>query len=130
MTDGVSIDDSELRAFAADLSSAPSRLLPKVRAVVVRGGVNIKRQRQSEFGASPSFKGVARAESFDIIVDADGIEAQVGPTKGPGEPGNLANIAIFGTSRGGGTVPDPQGALDAEIPRFEKALGDAMEESL
>lgn len=126
----MSIDDSELRAFAADLSSAPSRLVPKVRAVVKRGAVNVKRQRQQEFGASRSFKGVARAESFDILEDATGVEAQIGPTKGPGEPGNLANIAVFGTSRGGGTVPDPQGALDAEIPGFMKALGDAMEGSL
>lgn len=122
----MSMDASELRSFVAELSSAPARLVPKVRQVVMRGALNIKRQRQQEFGSSPSFKGVARAESFDIVENMSGVEALIGPTKGPGEPGNLANIAIFGTSRGGGTVPDPQGALDAETPRFEQALADLI----
>lgn len=126
----MSIDASELAAFAADLTAAGAIPAKGVRPVVVKGALNIKEQRRAEFGASRSFKGVAPAESFDILTDATGVEAQIGPTTGPGEAGNLANIAIFGTSRGGGTVPDPQNALDAEAPRFVAALEALVDESL
>ena len=51
---------------------------------------------------------------YEIQDRAGSIELVAGPTKG--SPGSLANIAYFGTSRGGGTVPDPRGALDAETP--------------
>jgi hypothetical protein len=54
------------------------------------------------------------------------IEAEIGPHSGPGQPGAIANVGYFGTSRGGGTVPDPQGALDAEAPRLESAIGDLL----
>lgn len=120
-------DDSELRVFASDLTRSAASIAPKVRAVVVKGGVNIKNQLRNEMQSSFWFKGVARSISFDVVAEADSVEAQVGPETGPGSPGNLANIAIFGSSRGGGTVPDPQGALDVEAPRFEKALGDVLQ---
>ena len=54
---------------------------------------------------------------------------EVGPRKG--KPGSIANIAYFGGANGGGgTVPDPRGALEAEAPRFEKALTDLVGEIL
>lgn len=127
MTDSISMDDSELTALAADLAAAPALVKRDVRAVVSKGALNIKNQLRDEMRESPSFKGVGGAISYDLReaggFGADVIEAEVGPTTEAGSPGNLANIAYFGTSRGGGaTVPDPQGALDAEGPRFVAAL--------
>lgn len=121
-------DVSELQRLAADLEAAGAALAEKVRPVVQRGALNIKTQMQAELSESRHFKGITSSVTYDTVVSPTGIEAQVGPDKNRG--GALANVAYFGTSRGGGTVPDPQGALDAETPRFLKALGDAMEDLL
>lgn len=121
----------ELRAFAADLRAAGSGIASKVTPIVHRGANNIKRQMRSEMQASRWFKGVTRAIDYSMTNRSFGasgaseIGAEIGPRKG--SPGSLANIAYFGGSRGGGTVPDPKGALDAEVPRFEKALGDMID---
>lgn len=126
----IEFDTSELNALAADLTQAPAELDGKILPVVEKGALNIKNQLVSEMRSSRHFKGVARGISYDIhggqMFGRGVIEAEIGPTKG--SPGSLANIAYFGSSRGGGgTVPDPQGALDAETPRFEQALGDLIE---
>lgn len=121
-------DASEVRAFAADLREVPARLIPRAAAAVKRGAVNIKDQLREEMSASRYFKGAARAITFDL--DRSGLEAEIGPESGPGSPGALANIAYFGGSTGGGTVPDPQGALDREAPGFEWALLEAVDEAL
>lgn len=128
---GVQIDASELRQLGADLVSAGSGIAAKVRPVVVKGAVNIKNQLRSEAQASRHFKGGARDIDFSMtsqkVFGVGVIEAEIGPRSGPGQPGSIMNIGYFGTSRGGGTVPDPQGALDAEAPRFEQALGDILD---
>jgi hypothetical protein len=64
--------------------------------------------------------------NYDLETDGGELVAEIGPDKDLS--GNLANIAYFGTWKGGGTVPDPVGALEAEAPNFEKALGDLVEE--
>lgn len=122
-------DSDELRAFSKDLTAAGSGIAPKVLPVVHKGAGKIKAQLRREMGASTHFKGVTRAIDYSMKSGSGAgpgaIEAEIGPRKGA--PGSLANIAYFGGSRGGGTVPDPKGALDAEIPHFEKALGDVLE---
>jgi hypothetical protein len=128
----VFIDTSELRALAADLRQAPANVQRGVGPVIFKGAMNIKTQLVEEMSASQHFKGAASSIDFDIRHRGafSAIEAEIGPRSGPGEPGALANIAYFGTSRGGGTVPDPQKALDAEAPRVEKALADLLEAAL
>lgn len=119
---GVSVDTSEVRAAVADLTSVDSRLRPDVAGVVKKGATNIKNDLVTEMQKSRHFKGVAPGISYDMVDDFD---AEIGPTKG--RPGSLANIAYFGTSRGGGTVEDPEQALQRELPAFEKHLGDIAE---
>lgn len=133
MTD-VTVDTSELRALAADLTAAGSGVAEKVRPVVHRGANNIKRQLREEMAESTFFRGAARSIDYDMtgaggrmVFGVGIIEAEIGPSSDAGSPGNLANVAYFGTSRGGGTVPDPQGALDAELPGFERALADIFD---
>ena len=122
----VQFDDSEIRAIGADLRKAGERLSQGVRPVMHRGANNIKRQMRAEMGASRHFRGAARSIDYSMksgMGPGGGqIEAEIGPRKG--SPGSLANIAYFGTSRGGGTVPDPEGALEAEAPGFLKGLAD------
>ncbi|GAA2237703.1 hypothetical protein GCM10010401_07380 [Rarobacter faecitabidus] len=117
-------DVSELRQFAADLRNLPSYMRPEARKVIEKGGVNIKTQLRQEMQQSTHFKQVARSISYDIRDRADSIELEVGPVKG--SPGSLANIAYFGGSRGGGTVPDPELALKAEVPNLERYLADLV----
>lgn len=125
MTARASIDTSELRALSVDLHDAPLRAVLKVRPPLFKAAMQIKDQLTREMRESTHFKGVAGKGAIDFDVDAAGLSAEIGPKTGG--PGSLANIAYFGGSRGGGTVPDPQGALDAEAPKFEKAIADILE---
>lgn len=121
-------DVSQLREFAVQVGQVPHEMRPKLDAVTERAGLNIKRQLQAEARQSKSFGVIAPAISYDTIRTRGSSGVEVGPVKG--SPGSLANIAYFGTSRGGGTVPDPRGALDAEAPRFEEYVGRIVEDLL
>lgn len=121
----ISVDTSEVRAAIADLTSVDSRLRPDVAAVVKKGAQNIKEDQQAQARKSRHFRGFAPGISYDMV---DDFEAEIGPVKG--RPGSLANIAYFGTSRGGGTVEEPAEALQRELPAFEKHLADIAEKAV
>lgn len=122
-------DASELRTLAADITKAGARVLPDVEKVVFKGAVNVKKRMQEELQSSTHFKSIASSVDFDIETAPNGVSAEIGPKHGAGEPGNLANVAYFGTSRGGGTV-DFMKPLAEEAPRFEKAIGDVLKNVL
>ena len=117
-------DASELDVLAADLDKASAVVAVSVRQIIAKGAVNIKKQLREEMGASAHFGQAARSITYDMTGSGDEIVAEVGPTKTAAGP--LANIAYFGTSRGGGTVPDPMGALQAEgvrtVAYFDKLI--------
>ena len=119
---------AQVDAFAADLRALPEHARGDGRQVLAKAGVNIKQQLQAEMSASEHFGQVSTAISYEIEERAGSIELVVGPTKG--SPGSLANVAYFGTSRGGGTVPDPRGALDAEAPVASAYLLDLVAKHL
>lgn len=123
----VSVELSEVRAFARELEDAPLKVVREIIPVVRKGAVNIKSDMQADLRGSSNagFRHVASTVSYDVLDGGFGVE--VGPSK---PAGALANVAYFGTSRGGGTVADPVGALQAEIPRFEKALADLLGDML
>lgn len=121
----VDIDMSEVRTLAADFSQIPGELARHAIPVVEKAAVNVKKQLIAEMRASKHFKGFAKI-SYDLTSDSGGIVAEIGPTKDG--PGAGANLAYFGTWKGGGTVPDPRGALEAEYPNLEQHLADLAEE--
>ena len=122
----VEIDASELREFSTELGKVPTKVVTGVRPAVVKAGVNMKNQLREEMDRSKHFRA---SRSIDFDVSDGGLAVEVGPSKG--KPGSIANIAYFGgVNGGGGTVPDPRGALEAEAPRFEKALTDLVGEIL
>lgn len=133
MARGITFDTSELDQFAIELGKAGAVTQKGVRAVISKGALNIKKQQQAEMSESTHFGMIARTIGYDIReVSAFGggvVEAEIGPNK-YWRAARLANIAYFGTSRGGGTVPDPEGALQAEAPRTAKALLDLMAEAI
>jgi hypothetical protein len=121
-------DATELDQFAAALDKAAIEVAVSIEQVIAKGAVNIKKQLRTEMEASEHFRPAAHTIAYDITTPApDTVVAEVGPTHGNDDPGSLANIAYFGTSRGGATVPDPDGALQAEGARtiawFEKLMG-------
>ena len=123
-------DTSDMRRFAADLSKAPERAFPRAQAATFKAAMKIKGALVADAQASTHFKGIARSIDFDMLADSHMVGAEIGPRSEPGEAGNLANIAYFGNSRGaGGTVRDPQAALDEEAPKYEAALADILRDS-
>lgn len=123
MSDRVEIDASEVRQFAVDLGDAAASIARRVRPVVSKGALKIRNQMREEASGSRHFR-IAPTISYDLNETADGVEAEIGPNR-YWRAARLANIAYFGgVHGGGGTIPDPEGALNAEIPYFEKALGD------
>lgn len=123
MSGEVTLDASELRAFSATMTRAIPEVAREVMQATAKGGVNIKTQLRAEARDSEHFR-LERHISYDV--EDGGFGVVVGPEKVGA--GNLANIAYFGGANGGGgTVPDPRGALDAEVPRYVDALSKIAE---
>lgn len=123
----IDLDMSEVRDLAADMRAVDGRLARHIIPTVKRGAQNIKTEIRDNFRASGNagFRYVGGTVSYDLRTSTGEIAAEIGPVKGSG---SLANVAVFGTSRGGGTVPDPAGALANEAVSFGKALADLGED--
>ena len=120
-------DFSELRKLATDLREAGSVVRSEARAVVSKGALNIKNQMRDE--AKRRHYDFSHRITYDIKGGLDSIEAEIGPETGG--VGSLAGIAYFGgVNGGGGTVPDPMGALEAEAPNVERYLAELAEKAL
>ena len=121
----MSADTSELDQLAADLHNVPAHMVPKVRAVVARGALNITSQMKRDTQGSTYFAKIGPTINYDLTVgefagDAS-IEASIGPDPNQGGAAQLAG-AYYGWSRGGGTLPDPSITLAEEEPRFVQNL--------
>lgn len=124
----ISFDASQITKLAADLTRSGQTLPQKVRPVVQKGAVNVKAAMREDFKGSTHFAQVARSITYDSREGATFAEAEIGPVTAGQTVGDLAHIAYFGGSpSGGGSVRDPQEALDDEAPKFEKALLDLFE---
>ena len=122
MADRIEIDLHELDAIGREIAVATAAAESQARPVMQKAGVVMKDALRSDLRASKHFAGIAGDVSFDTTVTAAGIDLEVGLRSGPGQPGALGNVAYFGTSRGGGTVPDPVHALEDELPNVEQHL--------
>ena len=118
----VSVDAAELRTLSVDLARIPDKVQKGVRPVVVKGALQVRDKMRKDMRESPSFKGNARNISYDLKVDGDGVEAEIGP-----KPTWLAHIAYFGGANGGGGTVDILGPLGEEVEPFESALSDLFE---
>jgi hypothetical protein len=123
----LSADTSDLDALASDFRKIPAEMVPKVKGVVAKSALNTKEIMQADVRRSTHFKGkkkpgLDRSIDYDLKVlgfGGDGvIEAEIGPNKHRNPGASLANIAYFGTSRGGGTVRNPEDAMLDEAPNF------------
>lgn len=117
-----------LDELIAALDKAGKTLPEAVRGVVQKGALNIKRDWQERWSGLKHAPALASAVTYDTKVAAAGASAEIGPDKGRRQ-GALGNLLEFGSVHNG---PRPGGlpALEAEAPRFEKALGDLAEKAL
>lgn len=116
----IQIDVAEVRQLAHDMRGVEPLLARHLKPAVAKGALNIKNQLRDEAAESGHFR-FAQSISYDLI--DNGFGAEIGPTKGGA--GSLANIAYFGGANGGGgTVPDPSGALEVEADKFGSALAE------
>ena len=124
----------ELSRLAGALGKAGDGIMADLQPVMKRAAQNIKTDLQSNLQASKHFKGAAGSISYDRTdLSPTSVAYEVGPDKARGrvsskegrkkttsyKGGAVANIAFFGTSRGGGTV-DLEGPLYAEMPNLAR----------
>jgi hypothetical protein len=106
--------------WEAQLDKAVEELIPEARKVVSKGALNIKeewRRRWSGFRHAPA---LPYAVTYDTAEEGTRLSAEIGPDKDKRQ-GALGNLLEFGSPN---NAPHPAGspALDAEQPRFEKAI--------
>lgn len=113
-----------------DLESASKRAVEEVRKVVSKGALNIKQDWRRRWTGHRFSPVIQYTINYDTKVSGTTVSAEIGPDKsvevGGGKfrtPGHLATIYEYGTPR---NAPQPGGgpALDAEEPRFAKAIED------
>jgi len=119
------IDDSELRAYIAELGRVPKELHDEVVKVGEKGALNIKRDWTQAWSGRAYIGPLSRAVNYDRRFRGSDIEWEIGPDKGRAQ-GPLGNVIEFGTVN---NPPIPGGlpALDREAPKTERALGDVLE---
>ena len=123
------LDMSEVDVFATDLENVPFELSRHAIPVLKRFAQDVKNAQQEDFEASTNkgFRSLRNSVHYDDIIDgADGYETEVGVDKG--KPGSLANLAVFGSYKGGGTHMHPTFHATEALPAFENALADLAEE--
>lgn len=125
----MSSDASELRDFSVELGRVGPKVERRVDAVLRRGALNVKNTMREDLAHSTHFGQVAKTITYDINKDSDGIEAEVGPNK-QFRSARIANIAYFGSSRGGGQTADVENGLRKEAPRLvehlRRVMGDVL----
>ena len=94
------IDVSQVQALAQRMASAPLKKQVLVAAAVKKGAQNIKEAIQEDVRSSSNAAFRRIPIHYDMKSEGVRVEADIGPEESGA--GSLANIAFFGTSRGGG----------------------------
>lgn len=94
------IDVSQINDLAGKLATVAARKHVLVAAAVKHGAQNIKESVQEDLQSSGN-RAIRRiGVTYEMKEKGPIVEADIGPRKGGAS--DLANIAFFGTSRGGG----------------------------
>lgn len=108
-------DVSELLGLAQDFAASAEEVTDALAPAVSKAALAVKQDMQSGYRSrgNPGFRAVATAVSYDLETRGRTVSATVGPEK---PSGALANVAIWGTSKGGGGGTDPldQGEAHAD----------------
>ena len=123
----LTIDASELTELGRRMALAQTVVRPKLAATVKKAAQNVKTAIESDVGAS-SNAGLRQVRIGYETGSTGTVEyADVSPREGGSS--NLANIAFFGTARGGGTH-EFYGHAEDELPTFADYVADAAGDAL
>lgn len=117
--------NDDLAKLVHDLEREAVVTVAEVAKVVSKGALNIKRDWRKRA------TGIAHAPRYprSINYDLSGFTAEIGPEDSPENQGFLGPILEFGGAHNGPRNDGGQ-ALEAEAPRFEKALHDLIGKQL
>lgn len=123
----LTIDASELSELGRRMALADAVAHAKLAATVKKAAQNVKTAIESDVGAS-SNAGLRQVRIGYETGSTGTVEyADVSPREGGSS--NLANIAFFGTARGGGTH-EFYGHAEDELPTFSDYVADAAGDAL
>lgn len=111
-----------LNALVAELTRAADVAPAEARKVVQRGLFNIKKDWRQRWTGYPHAPRLPYAISYDTKELGGRIEGEVGPDKDKPQ-GALGNLFEYG-SVNNAPIPGGLPALEAERPKYEKALDD------
>ncbi|MBW3088826.1 hypothetical protein KIH77_08840 [Bifidobacterium sp. 82T24] len=97
----MSVDASQLTAFGRRLAAVPKKKQALVAAAVKKGAQNIKTSIQQDVAGSSNAAMSRIPIAYEMKSAGVNVEADIAPQSGGA--GSLANIAFFGTSKGGGS---------------------------
>lgn len=111
-----------LHSLAAELAHAAAVAPAESGKVVAKGAVNIKKDWRKRWTGFPHAPALPYAIGFDLRFHGVESEAEIGPDKDRPQ-GALGNLLEYGSVKNA-PIPGGAPALEAERPKFEKALND------
>jgi hypothetical protein len=135
MPDGFTVDDSELRQFAADLGEVPAVAGRYIRSAVQFSAHKVDELWTAEANGQLGTRGYPPSITYDIKTfqgfGASVIQAEIGPDKERAQ-GALGNLIEYGGDTHGG-LDSRRGVGEAALERvqndFEKGLSRALEDA-
>lgn len=120
-------DASELSAFGRRVAAAHAKASIAVAKAVKKGAQNVKEAIQADVAES-GHRGIRKVRiGYEIESSGTTIRADISPRDGGAS--DLANIAFFGTAKGGGTHQFYEHA-ERELPTLTDYVGDAATDML
>ena len=121
----VTVQSEGLRELRGILDDAGDEIIPQGERLVGKGSNNIKQDWKRRWAGIAHAPGLPRTISYDVTSAGSLIRGEIGPDLDRGGQAPLGGFLEleYGTRW---SAPQPAGApaLEAEAPRFEKALGD------
>lgn len=124
----MTVDASQLKAFGANLLGGTAVRRALVSAAVKKGAQNVKENIEADLKTSgnSAFRRIPIHYEMQTV-GLTGVAADISPVKGGA--GSLANVAFFGTAKGGGTHRFYEHAED-ELPNLAEYVGKAGTEGI
>lgn len=123
----VTVDASELTAFGRSVASAHAKASIAVAKAVKKGAQNVKEGVISDLQTSSNYAISRIGIGYEMGSTGTTIYADVSPRDGGAS--DLANIAFFGTAKGGGTHAFYEHA-ETELPPLAEYVADAADDML
>jgi hypothetical protein len=118
----LNVDADGLSELSALLHSTAEDAREQGRRVVAKGSLNIKQDWRERWKGHPYIKALPFSITYDTQLTATGASGEIGPERGKRQA-PLANLIEYG-SVNNEPLPGGKPALEAEEPRFRKALED------